>query len=529
MVSSLPSIRSAQPYGSSAVYVKGTFLKGLGDILCDPSGKGMGTLIFDTLAPAISEKENSNGCAVFTLGPPVLGVTGMLVTSSEAIKSVMKTNQDNINNHDGAGNLGKFLGKNTIFLMKTDDQKWKNARTRHAPFFSDKKQLNLNIPQIYKIINEKMQAIDQTGTIPDLEKFSAHFTMEVMAKINLGMTVFPDETKDTLHKIMNDVACELGNQTGTFQKAMVPFLNYFPLNHIFAADTVDRYFNPKLHKLIDEGDHFLREKILLPNEESIRTTKKNWIVGDDKIIPDAMKDFLLSKEARDRAVHALTAGTETTTHLIFHGVATLGLPESKEIVKKLREEIASIKNGDISQWELKDFEEARYLNAFIDELLRLYPPVPVMLAIGKSKYDTPFKIEDMTLKGGEYIFLSPAVTHRLKSIWGKDADVFRPERFFEEKCPKKNPFAYFPFGWQPRVCVGKDFAKLEAMMIFINFINQYDLKLQETLKHPLPYNVIFTAQTALKGLKMTCEKRTLCSEVTLKLTEEREKSSSMRL
>lgn len=54
----------------------------------------------------------------------------------------------------------------------------------------------------------------------------------------------------------------------------------------------------------------------------------------------------------------------------------------------------------------------------------------------------------------------------LSALWLEDAKEFNPERFAQGvyKATKSNQAAYFPFGWGPRLCLGQNFAMLEAKL-----------------------------------------------------------------
>jgi cytochrome P450 len=51
--------------------------------------------------------------------------------------------------------------------------------------------------------------------------------------------------------------------------------------------------------------------------------------------------------------------------------------------------------------------------------------------------------------------------HRRPDIYGPDADSFRPERW-EHNALKDVKWGYLPFNGGPRVCLGQEFALLEA-------------------------------------------------------------------
>ena len=55
--------------------------------------------------------------------------------------------------------------------------------------------------------------------------------------------------------------------------------------------------------------------------------------------------------------------------------------------------------------------------------------------------------------------------------------MFDPERFSPERSAERPHFAYFPFGGGPRLCIGSNFAMLEAQLILATIAQRYRLHL----------------------------------------------------
>jgi cytochrome P450 len=57
--------------------------------------------------------------------------------------------------------------------------------------------------------------------------------------------------------------------------------------------------------------------------------------------------------------------------------------------------------------------------------------------------------------------------------WYSDPEQFLPERW-EGDLVKKNPrFAYFPFGFGPRQCIGNSFALMEAALVIATLAQRF--------------------------------------------------------
>jgi cytochrome P450 len=68
------------------------------------------------------------------------------------------------------------------------------------------------------------------------------------------------------------------------------------------------------------------------------------------------------------------------------------------------------------------------------------------------------------------------VIHR-DSRWFDDAKVFRPERWQGGLMQRIHRYAYFPFGGGPRICIGNNFALMEAALVLATIAQKFRLRL----------------------------------------------------
>jgi cytochrome P450 len=76
------------------------------------------------------------------------------------------------------------------------------------------------------------------------------------------------------------------------------------------------------------------------------------------------------------------------------------------------------------------------------------------------------------VRRGEVVIFSPYVNARRKSIYGPDADKFRPERWETGELANIG-WAYFPFNGGPRTCLGQDFALMEVSYTLIRLLQEF--------------------------------------------------------
>jgi cytochrome P450 len=108
----------------------------------------------------------------------------------------------------------------------------------------------------------------------------------------------------------------------------------------------------------------------------------------------------------------------------------------------------------------------------IKESMRLYPPVSIF---GREAA-TDCQIGDYTIPKGCVILMSQWVMHRNPRYF-ENPEVFQPERW-ENDLEKNLPRGvYIPFGDGPRVCIGKGFALMEAVLLLATISQRFQLDL----------------------------------------------------
>jgi cytochrome P450 len=187
--------------------------------------------------------------------------------------------------------------------------------------------------------------------------------------------------------------------------------------------------------------------------------------GDDK--GDLLSMLLLSrdedgsggmtdKQARDEAFTLFVAGHETTANTLTWTWWLLSQnPQARE---KLHSELEEMLAGRLPT--AQDLARLPYLDQIIKESLRIRPPV----WITSREPIEDVEIGGVLVKKGDFVGISPWAMHH-DARYFDAPDKFKPERWtpaFEKQLPK---FAYFPFGGGPRICIGNQFALLEAKLV----------------------------------------------------------------
>jgi cytochrome P450 len=119
-----------------------------------------------------------------------------------------------------------------------------------------------------------------------------------------------------------------------------------------------------------------------------------------------------------------------------------------------------------------DLPRLQYASMIVAEALRLYPPAP---AIGR-KAIADFDIGDCRVRKGTHILVSQSVMQRDPRYFA-DPETFDPDRWADGLASRLPRYAYFPFGGGPRLCIGKSFATMEAILVLATIAQRFQLDL----------------------------------------------------
>lgn len=115
-------------------------------------------------------------------------------------------------------------------------------------------------------------------------------------------------------------------------------------------------------------------------------------------------------------------------------------------------------------------KKCQYLDMVVKEVLRIFPVAPI--TIRENLTDVNIEGLGSVPKGTTFLIIMYTL-HRMKSIWGPDADKFNPDNFLPAAISKRPAFSYIPFGNGGRNCIGLNFANLNIRMTLIKMLVKY--------------------------------------------------------
>ncbi|KAJ6041289.1 uncharacterized protein N7446_010820 [Penicillium canescens] len=224
---------------------------------------------------------------------------------------------------------------------------------------------------------------------------------------------------------------------------------------------------------------------------TVRKTKTTITQGGDSEPPHSEKrteDFL----GKFLAAHNRDPSSFTSTHLLFGCVQNIFagsdttaialssiifyLTQNPRCLAELREEIISAaREGSISDpVTFVQSQNLRYLQAVIKEALRMNPAVglPLVRVVPAGGVMLCGKY----FPEGTVVGINPWVAHYNYSIFGNDANIFRPERWLSEDSHAMERY-FMPFGQGSRTCIGKNISLLEIGKLIPQLVRNFDFEL----------------------------------------------------
>ncbi|KAK8641683.1 hypothetical protein V6N13_011064 [Hibiscus sabdariffa] len=238
---------------------------------------------------------------------------------------------------------------------------------------------------------------------------------------------------------------------------------------IFAAETIRK----ELMAIIKQRKIDLADKRATPNQD---------ILSHMLLATDENGQYLNELNVADRILGLLIGGHDTASAAITFVVKYLAeLPNIYNEVYKEQLEIAkSKKEGELLNWE--DLQKMKYSWNVACEVMRLAPPLQG--AFREAIAD--FTFAGFSIPKGWKLHWNVNSTHINPECF-PEPEKFNPARF-EGNGPA--PYTFVPFGGGPRMCPGKEYARLEILVFMHNVIKRYKwekvISDEKVIVDPLP-------------------------------------------
>lgn len=160
----------------------------------------------------------------------------------------------------------------------------------------------------------------------------------------------------------------------------------------------------------------------------------------------------------------IVAGHETTALTLSWALYLLSA--HPEIQERAAAEASSVLSGRPAT--AADLDRMPFARQVLDETMRLFPPVGIVARSAAG----PDVLAGREIRTGEIIFLAFYALQRHEMWWDRPHE-FDPDNFAEERVKGRHKYLHLPFGAGPRVCVGANFAMMQAQIILSTLLDRY--------------------------------------------------------
>lgn len=332
-------------------------------------------------------------------------------------------------------------------LLTVEGEEWQQQRQMLQPLFGRKSVMGFADGMAEQIRRRSHRWVDGDRIV--LQQEMTDMTLDVLFATVLGRELALDgdeairRSAENLHSWFQPSSYVLPNDIPT------------PNRHRFAK--AKKTLKSEADRLLDEkaGD--------APSDPSAADDLLSLLVGLRET--DVADSGMLSDERlRDQMVTMIFAGHDTTaTALTFTFWA---LAQNPDVRKRFHAEVDQLDGPPT----LDDIDDLDVTERIVTETLRLFPSVYQL----PRQTTTDVAFDGYRVPEGSRMLLGIRWVHRDGRFY-EDPTAFKPERWASGLKAELPDFAYAPFGGGPRLCIGREFALMEAKLALATIGRNYKL------------------------------------------------------
>ncbi|XP_048730209.2 cytochrome P450 3A24-like [Ostrea edulis] len=350
-------------------------------------------------------------------------------------------------------------------LSAQQGKAWKRCRAIVSPTFTSGKLRKMD-PLIKEAGDALVQHIKRTIKTNDKVECTWLFgcyTVDVIASTAFGIKI--DSQSDPEDKFVRMVSKLIAVKLSSpllFIAFLLPALG-IPLAKLLKVSFVDSeassFFRKEIEKAINTRDSskkeyidFIQLMMEAHNDDPDETNEKRGLTSTE-IIANCLLFFF--------------AGYETTASTLSFLAYFLAI--HPDVQQKIYEEILSELGDEEPGYD--NIGKLNYMDMCINETMRMYPISP--RTDRTCVHDA--EVKGLKIPKGMDIAIPIWILHHSDKLW-ENPEKFDPERFSAENKAKMNPYQFLPFGYGPRLCIGKRLALTEIKIAMTKLLREFEIK-----------------------------------------------------
>jgi cytochrome P450 len=378
----------------------------------------------------------------------VLGIDTFLLNDPEDIRHVLTANAANWRRPILMNRIARPLGGEGLFLA--EGAAWRRQRRLLAPAFTP-------------------GAINRL--VPHFQAAGEHLTLglEGAATANLSLAFQDVALEAVLRSLFSMPENEARVKLSAMGRSYIEGPGHANILDIIARNEGDFPFFTRGRRRFQQNWFAAIEAVVAARRAQHPSSESRDLLDMMLSLRDGETgEGLSDAEIRDQCATMLFAGSETTARMMFW--ACYLLTQDRNEQARVRAEILAFPPERAQT--LDDLQNWPRLRNVLLEALRLYPPIANILreAIGEDE------VHGEKIQPGGQVWISPWVVHRHKKFWDRPT-AFMPDRFKGSAAPWIQMPGFIPFGAGPRICIGVNFALVEAQIVLAHLLSRVGLGL----------------------------------------------------
>ncbi|MED6112720.1 hypothetical protein PIB30_064181 [Stylosanthes scabra] len=391
----------------------------------------------------------------------------IIVTDPQLVKDLLN------NNHDfPKPYVNPLISILVTGLVNLEGEKWNKHRRIINPAFHVEK-LKSMLPTFFKICNDMInkweEKLASEGGSCEMDVWPSlqNLTSEIISQTAFGnleegrrITELQKEQIQLISKVI--------------LKVSIPGWRFLPTSTKRRIMQIDREIEEllidmitKREKAFEAGEATKNDLLGILLESNHKEIQEH---GNNKDVGMTLKDVIEESKV------FYVAGQETTSNLLVWTIVLLSrFPDWQA---RARDEVIEFFGNQKPDFD--GLSHLKIVTMILYEVLRLYPPATIVV----RTVHKDMKLGNLTLPEGVQIAIPSLMIHHDSTLWGDDANEFKPDRFSEGVLKATNgQVSFLPFGWGPRICIGQNFAILEAKMALALILQRFSFELSPAYSH----------------------------------------------
>jgi len=386
----------------------------------------------------------------------LMGRSLVMTCEPENVKAVLATKFHDFGLGSRIGAMGRLLGHG---IFTTDGTHWEHSRALIRPSFTRAQVSDLECVETH--IQNLIEKLPGDGETVDLQRLFFNLTIDNSTEFLLGRSI-NCQTNPSMTYFSEAWDQAEGCLTGRVRLGkVVGLIDRLKKDESFekACDTVHTFVDSYIAETLQQGQNKAAD-----DAAAAKTRRYNLLSELSAVCRDPA-------QLRSELLNVLLAARDTTAGLlssIFYFVA-----RHPDVWAALAAEVDQLE-GKVPDYDT--LKRMRVLRSIIDETLRLHPPVPINMRFAERDTTIPRGggadgSSPVFVAKGAVVHYSVWAMHRLPSIYGPDAEAFRPSRWLDDGL--RPGWGYLPFNGGPRVCLGQQSALIDTSYVVVRLVQHF--------------------------------------------------------